>query len=658
MRHLIIYITFGIFSFHGIAKNRTVDSLINNLNNQKVDSIVYKTCLKIAKIYTDSAYDKSLLYLNKALFVAERSNDRNQVAHVYHQIGNSYQRKGEFSLALVNLNNALEIYTFLNNKKGAGQLLNDIGLIYRAWGKYDKALENYIKALVLFDEIGDSTYGAITLNNIGQIYYFREEYDKSIEYFKKYLTVNKKNNTPRAVAGAANNIASAYLELKKYDAALDFYIRSMRIYDSLGIKLGVAIIKDNIGSLFLRKQQYNDALLYHIDALKFFEDLGSPPRICASLQNIGLVYSKLNNTPLAIKYLTRSLNIAIKLKQKETQKAVYEALSDIYVQTKNHEKALLNYKLYVQIKDSLLNAETFGKIETIQAEYDAQKKEKELAEINHQLYNQRIIIIISTGLFILFIFLIMLFIRENTQKKKTIKKSSAQTSDLYILLNKTGYYFYNYNLQNNQNHLSSMFQKSWNINLSPETQDPYFSFQKDSFICFAFISLKNANENSNLVYLSVIDFYHSLTQIYSDIDIKALYHKFLKESNWHNILEKTDTINVDFWIYNQNLRQAQYFGSNSAFSLNNENFITNLKNSDRKWLKVGKRERFYFFTSSYYYTPIEPELDLLYETLSKAIVKTSNISFEEQKEIFCNTLELIKAGDEFLRDISIFAFMI
>ena len=121
----------------------------------------YKSCIEIASIYTDSAYDKSLIYYNKALDIAEKSSDRKKVAHVYHQIGYMFQRKGEFPTALANFNNALEIHQYLNNKKGIGQLLNDIGLIYRTWGKYDQALDNYFKALRLFDEIGDAGNGAM-----------------------------------------------------------------------------------------------------------------------------------------------------------------------------------------------------------------------------------------------------------------------------------------------------------------------------------------------------------------------------------------------------------------------------------------------------------------------------------------------------------------
>jgi tetratricopeptide (TPR) repeat protein len=611
--------------------------------------------LQIAKIYSDSAYDKSLAYYNKALNIAEQSRDRKKIAHVYHQIGYMYLRKGEFPTALTNFNNALEIHEYLNNKKGIGQLLNDIGLIYRTWGKYDKALENYIKALSLFDEIGDIGNAAMASNNIGQIYYYRSEYDKSIEYFKKYLAVNKTNKSPRAVAGAANNIASAFMELKRYDDALEYYIQSMRIYDSLNIKLGVGIIKDNIGSLFLRKNQYNDALLYHTNALKIFEEAGSQSRVCVCLQNIGLVHTKLNNPELAINYLNRSLAIALRLKQKETQKDVYESLSDIYQKTNNFEKAYLNYKRYVQINDSLLNAETIGKIETVQAEYEAQKKEKELAEINHRLHNQKIIIILSAGVFLLFVFLAILIVRENLQKKKTIAHSLEKTQSLYSLLNKTGNKLIA--LQNEQNPLSNIFDKSWFLFPRQDQQYPHITFLKDQFLFFSLVTHDGLCLNPDLISLSVLDFYHSINQFNKNSNIKELYNYFIsKESKWSEVLDDRDRFNIDFCAYNKELKQLQYFGSNNAYVVNSENQITSLPNNISK-LVVNKGDRFYILTSNYV-NAFNPEQELLQETLSKTIIKTVDIPFVEQQDVFRNSLELIKAGNEYQNDISIFAFLI
>ena len=176
MLNRLTSVLFYIIAINGFAQTNTIDSLISSLKVQRVDSNKYYTCIKIAKYYSDSAYDKSLIYFNKALDVAEKSSDRKKVAHIYHQIGSMYQRKGEFPTALKNFKNALEIHEYLNNKRGIGQLLNDIGLIYKTWGKYDKALENYINALKIFDEIGDSGNGAMASNNIGQIFYYRSEY--------------------------------------------------------------------------------------------------------------------------------------------------------------------------------------------------------------------------------------------------------------------------------------------------------------------------------------------------------------------------------------------------------------------------------------------------------------------------------------------------
>lgn len=657
MQRFLLTISFGLFLIHSSAQNRTIDSLISSLKSQKVDSNIYKTSLLVAKAYADSAYDKSLIYFKRALDVAEKSRDRKKVAHIFHQIGSMYQRKGEFSQALVNYNNALEIHKFLKNKRGIGQLLNDIGLIYKTWGKYDNALENYFNALKLFDEIGDDVNCAMASNNIGQIYYYRSEFEKSIEYFKKYLEVNKKNNAPRAVAGAANNIASAYMEIGKLDDALSFFVRSMRIYDSLKIKIGVAIIKDNIGSLFLRKKQYNDALLYNSEALKIFEEIGSQPRICASLLNVGLAYSKLNQPEIAINYLNRSLNIALSIKQKETQKEVYEALSEVYFQTKQYEKSLLDYKLYVQIKDSLLNAETIGKIESVQAEYESQKKEKELAEINHKLHNQKILAIISAGLFILFLFLMALIARENLHKKKIISSSESKTKNLYGIIHKAKLYLLSN--QNNRLDLSTYFEKSWQVKSREDNPVSILSSIKDSYVLIALVSKGSLTDNMDIVELSVFDFLNTFSGLSESQSIKEQYYNFLlKESVWQKISDDNMLMNIDFWCFNKETHQHKYYGMLNAFYVNKDQKLFNLGDHSSGWQKVDKGDRFYFYTTTHLNVFNQNEQDLFQNTLSKTIANTLNIAFEEQKEIFRNSLELIDAGNESRFDITLVALMV
>jgi len=656
MRKRIIFIFSFIIALNGYTQNSTIDSLIRSLKSERLDSNIYYTSIKIAKIYSDSAYDKSLIYFNKALEVAEKSSDRKKVAHIYHQIGYMYQRKGEFPTALTHFNNALEIHEYLNNRKGIGQLLNDIGLIYKTWGKYDKALDNYIKALKFFDEIGDSGNGAMASNNIGQIFYYRGEYEKSIEYFKKYLEVNKKNKAPRAVAGAANNIASAYLELQKYDDALNFYVQAMRVYDSLGIKLGVAIIKDNIGLLFIKKKQYNDALLYHSDAIRIFENIGSQQRLCVALQNVGQVYSKLNQPDQAIKHLNRSLEIATNLKLKESQKDVYNALAEAYSQKKYFEKAFYCHKLYVQIKDSLLNSETIEKIESIQAEYEAQKKERELTEINQKVDNQKVIIVIVAGLFILFIFLISLLVRENHHKKGIIKKSMEQITYSNEIIR-------NLNLQIVPKQIESInfhlyFNSFWQIKSNNECYSFYIPFNVEKNIVIAFISKNNTSFASEIINLKLIDFMSTLKEIDTTISIKTQFNNFLlSKGSWLKEKELLNSVNVDFWCIKTDSNQHKYSGSLVAFQIDHQNMITNIHENQEIWHTFEKGCRFYFNTIDNVHEFEQKEKEILEFTLKKTISNTSEIPFSEQKELFSNSLELIEAGIEGRARISIYSFM-
>lgn len=657
MRKLLLSTFIGLLTFSSPAQNKLIDSLINNLNNLKVDSLICKGYLRIADAYADSAYDKSLVYYNKALVLAENSRERTQVAYIYSRIGVMYYKKGELSSALINYNNALEIHKYMNNRTGIGQMLNDIGVIYKTWGKHDRALENYFKALKIFEDIGDDVNGALVSSSIGQIFYYRGEYEKSIPYFKKYFEVNKRTKTARAIAAGANNIASAYLELNRLDDALKYYINSMKIYDSLGYKIGVAIIKDNIGSLYIRKKQYHDALLFNSEASKTFEAIGNQSLLCVSLQCVGLAYFKLNQPDLAIINLNKSLKIALKLKQQETKKDVYETLSDVYAQKKEFDKALSFYKLYIVARDSLLNAETASKIETIQAKYESQKKEKNLVEVKQKLHNQRILGLLSAGIIVLFLFLTTIIIKENQQKKKTIKISNEQTKNLYQVISKTCQILSLARCEKLE--ISSIFKKSWSISSNKFTERLYIPFYNDRYLLIAFISNGLYVDNEDVIKLSIFDFFSTLKNNDPSISIKEQFNNFIeKESTWQNILNKENPINIDFWCYNINTGQQLYNGIVSAFHIDSNNHINDLSKKTNSWLSINKGDRLFFFTSPNLSPLILNEKDFFQNTISKTIANTLYIPFDEQKEILSNSLELMEAGNNNQLSISMFGFMI
>ncbi|MHC1703348.1 MAG: tetratricopeptide repeat protein [Tenuifilaceae bacterium] len=655
-----IFLTLLIFlSQWGFSQNQSIDSLIQLIGSEKIDSNKYNLCIDVAKAYSDSAYDKSLIYFNKALHIANKSSDRKKLAHIYHQIGYMYQRKGEFTLALQNYNDALTIHKYLNNKTGIGQTLNDIGLIYKTWGKYDKALENYISALQLFDEIGDSVNGAMASNNIGQIFYYRSEYDRAIEYFKKYLEVNKKTNSPRAVAGAANNIASAYLELGRLDEALNYYQISMRTYDSLGIKLGVAIIKDNIGSLLLRKTRYKEALSYHFEALKIFEEIKSQSRICSSMQSIGIAYHKLNKNDQAINYLNRSLEIALMLDQKETQKEVYEALSEAYKSKGLFEKALVNLKHYIRIKDTLLNAETINKIESIQADYESKRRDRELSEINQKLQKQKIILPLSICFLIIFLFMIVLIIRENNKKKKCLLQYNLQKKTFQENLIQTGRMVSSWS--NKKVNIESYLTKHRLIKPTNNYVEccPLVTIQKDSIIYFAIITANNQSIRSEVLALSVLDFFEFKTPQSENASIFNEYLSYISQDNrWSTIIEEINSIQVVFWAFDKSLKKYHYSGSGNAYCLINNVLSKICSSKNDEWFNTAKQDQFYFLSLFFNEDSSVEEMEEIVSSIEKTMQGTIEQTFEGRNDILASSLDFLKTRFDVIAEISINAIEI
>lgn len=651
MRRALILLLLSATCLFGFAQNNQIDSLINSLKTEKTDSNIYNTYLKIAEIYKDSAYDKSLDYFNKALNIVERSRERKKVADVYHNIGYIYLTKGEFPLALSNLNNAKDILEFIKDKEGVGQILNDIGLIYKTWGKYEKSIENFLQALKIFDETGNEKFIAVVSNNIGQIYYYRNDFERAIPFFSKYLEFNKKIKNPRAVAGAANNIASAYLEQGKLDDALNYYVKSMRIYDSLGIKVGVAIIKDNIGSLYIRKEQYNDALLYNTEAAKIFEELGSQSRLCASLQCVGLAYARLNQPELALNNLNKGLEIAQKLNQKETIKDIFETQTEIFIQKKDFEKAFASYKQFTEIKDSLLNSETINKIETIQAEYESQKKEKELAEVNQKFQNQKTLGLIAVGVIVVFLFLTSLVIRENQNKRKINKISEEKLNNINKAIRKIAANHINSQIEAINS--LSFFSKHWLVN-SNNNHLVFIPFYKEPNIYFGLISKGFNAENEEIFILALIDFFK--TSFSQNQSIKEQFSAFLtKDETWNKFNIDKQILNIDFWAYNTLTNHHIYSGNISAFHINEANQINDLSKSANVLMELKKEDRLFFCTSNNLNSFILSDQNSIQNTLNKIIEKSVDLSFDQQKEIIENSLELIEAGHGQNAQISILA---
>ncbi len=106
--------------------------------------------------------------MNKiALKLTDEHNFPKIFSRGLHGIGNIHRKRGDFDKALKYLQEALTITERIDDKEEIGDIADSLGILYSDKGEYDKALKYYKRNLVIAEELGDISGIAASSNNVG-----------------------------------------------------------------------------------------------------------------------------------------------------------------------------------------------------------------------------------------------------------------------------------------------------------------------------------------------------------------------------------------------------------------------------------------------------------------------------------------------------------
>ena len=92
----------------------------------------------------------SIYYGEKALALAQRTNDRRAIARASLSLSNPIRKKGENDVSLKYIFSALELFREIEDWSGQSTCLNQIGVNYIYVGDYEKAI-GYLKQAIEID---------------------------------------------------------------------------------------------------------------------------------------------------------------------------------------------------------------------------------------------------------------------------------------------------------------------------------------------------------------------------------------------------------------------------------------------------------------------------------------------------------------------------
>ncbi len=298
-------------------------------------------------------YPQALEFLNEALQLSEKENDKGGLSKTLGNIGVVYRKMSNYPQALEFFTKALSLDEELGNKSGMIIHLGNIGLVHRDLSDFNSALQAFLKALSLSEELGNKLGIARQLGNIGGVHSDLSDYPKALEYLGQALSLSEEIGRKQLIATNLCIIGNVYLDISEYAKALENYRRALSIYEDLTNKSGIALVHGNIGALYKELSDYPQALEYYSKALNLAEELGDKKGAAIHLTNIGNVHSSLADYSKAMDYYGRALNLAEEVGNKSLVATNLGNIGTVYHQLADYNQALEYHKRALHLDEDL-----------------------------------------------------------------------------------------------------------------------------------------------------------------------------------------------------------------------------------------------------------------------------------------------------------------
>ncbi len=341
--------------------------------------------------------------LNKGIFIAEESRDREMMIKARRIAGNIYAQMTSIKeYADKGINYTTEALELCKKEKGIEKekiLCNgQMARLLRSTGNNAAAKKYNEIAIAIAEEFNDDSlivatklgYGRTQLangdkldafktfinaqtiaektnhknkdwfeisvyNNLASFYASIEDYDKAIDYQYKSLNYSKKNNNVDDMFGMMFSIGNNYLLAKKYDAAKNIYEEEMRLADSL--KIPDYKIQGQIGivNMLISGPEKNKTLQYlkdHPEIKEMFDRLKLGYQLDYGM---GQVFNTIKQYDSAKYYFEKALPIYEQQGSTFTLPTIYNQYAGFLYESGNYTKAIKYLNKGIAINDSLKN---------------------------------------------------------------------------------------------------------------------------------------------------------------------------------------------------------------------------------------------------------------------------------------------------------------
>ena len=420
LKLLLLYFLLSHTLISAQQNKKQIDSLLNLIENTKVDTVKAKIYLEIANTYKLTNPEQNNAYAEKALKIYQNYNDYSGLAKTYrakyyyfyvigrldsanHYLNNAIVKfmqakdtlnaarlkynqayyeitRGNFRPADSIINTVTPIYIKFNDSITLGRAYILKGMIAGSKGYGNIALQEYFKSLDIYRKKGDKLRISEALLAIGIEYHQSEDFEKAISAFNENLTIAEEIGVPQYVAQSSNFIGASYLELNKLKEAEEYLNKSLKKSEEVGFQYNIGKTYINLGHLKFKQKKYNEATNYFSKGMAIFKTMKIPVEQSIILLSLGRIHLNKGAYQLAIKKFDEGMTIAKIANDMDLIRSAYLYKSEALDALGDSRNALKIYKKSKKLNDSIFNAKNSLKTKELQIMFETERKEQQIVQ--------------------------------------------------------------------------------------------------------------------------------------------------------------------------------------------------------------------------------------------------------------------------------------
>ncbi|MBE0638750.1 MAG: tetratricopeptide repeat protein [Bacteroidales bacterium] len=321
-----------------------IDSLRYQVETAKSDSLRVYNLVAISKEYASGDVQNSLQFAQKALAIAEKSNQNDLLSYALFNIGVAYFNQGLLEISTKYFYRYFEIQKEMQDDKGTAYALVNLGAVHLKLNQFEQSRAYFEQALNIFDQMTEqgeiAKPGAEMIsiyNNLGVVSKNCDEPEKAIDYYSRGISLARRTPGQEVFLGnLLNNLGSIYLDLGKTSEAYDFLNEAYEVRLSNDDKSGLVKSYLMFARYYLELQNVEEALNYAYLGYNLANTVGVLSSNADALELLFQVYNQKQMADSALKYYMLSTELKEKLNKDAALKEL--SLLEITAQFRENEK--------------------------------------------------------------------------------------------------------------------------------------------------------------------------------------------------------------------------------------------------------------------------------------------------------------------------------